>query len=111
MRNHANESAPAGGVRQMSEHVLNISRRAKRWILHYLYALAASSWNSGIATLVASLGLAAGAAMEPDKISPLDWPQMWGAFQYGAAINALFHLRKNPIPESLPTETRAPFSP
>jgi hypothetical protein len=97
-------------IRTMSEQVLNISRRAKRWALHYLYAMAASSWNAGIATAVATLGLAAGAAVEPDKITPLDLDQIWGAFIYGAAINAIYHLRKNPIPESLPTETTAPFA-
>lgn len=94
----------------MSDKLLNFSHRAKKYVLHYLYALAASSWNAGIATLVASLGLAAGAAMEPDTVAALDWSQMWAAFKYGAVINALFHLRKHPLPERLP-DTQAPFKP
>ena len=78
------------------------ARRLRRYVLHYFYALLASSWNAGIATLVASLGLAAAASIEPDHIRPLNWPQMFAAFRYGAVINALFHLRKNPLPEQLP---------
>lgn len=94
----------------MPEKLQNLSARAKKYVLHYLYALAASSWNAGIATAVASLGLAAGAALEPDTVVPLDWTQMWAGFKYGALINALFYLRKNPIPEALPSETRPPIA-
>lgn len=95
----------------MPDMVKGALHRVKKYVIFYLYALIASSWNAGIATAVATLGLAAGAALEPDKVSPLDWNQMWAAFQYGALINALFYLRKNPIPETLPAETRPPILP
>lgn len=93
----------------MSDRILQFSTRAKKYVLHYVYALVISSWNAGVATAVATIGLAAGAAFEPETVVPLDWSQMWAAFQYGALINALFYLRKNPLPESLPSETNPPI--
>lgn len=96
----------------MPEAAKNFGRSLKIYVLHYLYALAAGSWNAGIATLVASLGLAAAASVEPSQVKPLDIEQMWAAFKYGAAINALFYLRKNPLPEKLPvTKNSALFAP
>lgn len=80
----------------------------KRWALFYLYALAATAWNAGIGGAVATLGIAAGAALEPDEVVALDWAQMWSAFKYGAVINALFYLRSHPIPEKLPSDDRSP---
>lgn len=80
--------------------------------LHYIFALVTSSCNAGIATVVASLGLAAGAAIDPANIRPLDVGQMYAAFKYGAIINAIYHLWKNPLPEKLPAagDTAPPFT-
>ncbi len=87
--------------------------RVKLHALHYVVALGASSWNAGIATVVASLGLAAGAAIDPANIRPLDVGQMYAAFKYGAIINAIYHLWKNPLPEKFPLNggTPPPISP
>lgn len=80
--------------------------RVKIHAVHYAVALAASSWNAGIATLVASLGLAAGAAIE-DSVTALNWHEMWTAFKYGAIVNALFYLKAHPLPEKLPLGSTA----
>lgn len=86
----------------MPEPVQRFWRRIRLYVLHYIFAMLTSSWNAGIATAVASLGLAAAASIDPDHVKALDWPQILAAFEYGAVINALFYLRSHPLPEKLP---------
>jgi hypothetical protein len=96
----------------MPESVKRIGERVRLYALFYLYAMLASSWNAGIATALASLGLAAGAAIDPEHVQALNWHQIFTAFKYGAVINALFYLRSHPLPERLPLNgaaTNAPF--
>ncbi len=89
----------------MSEAIARQWPAIKRWVLFYLYAAGATSWNAGIQTMAVSLGLAAGAAIEPDKVYALDAAQMVIAFKYGAIINLIMYLKTHPIPEKLPTST------
>ena len=82
----------------------------RRWIAHYFFGLFAKSFNGATVALDGFLGLAAGAAVSESVVKP-NWQVAAAIFATAFVRNALLYFKEHPIPEKLPEQTIAPFSP
>ncbi len=78
-------------------------------IRHYVYGLFAASWNGGISSVAAILGIDALAATGADQMTHiLNWHEMVSAFIGALGVHAILWLKAHPLPETF--DTHPPFS-
>jgi hypothetical protein len=79
------------------------------YLKHYTYALFATSWNKSTKAVDAFLGIAVGAAFDPQNIQAPNWSM--AAYIFGVVYfrSVAEYLAANPIPTSL--ASRHPYQP
>jgi hypothetical protein len=82
-----------------------MSAAAKVWrgVKHYTYAMVITSFNSGIKSMDAVIGLAVGAAVTVTVPSPT-WEAGVAVFLTTFARSILMYLKDHPLPDKLPEE-------
>jgi len=86
------------------------TKTIKSYVLHYIYGLAASSFNGGISAAISFLGLAGGAAAGLN-VQAMNLHQLGVTFVSAVLIHALFYFQKRPIPEDFPDPQVVPTGP
>lgn len=81
-----------------------------RWTKHFFYGAFAKSWNGAINGVYGFVGVATGAAIEPQKIQAPNWEMVAYIFGVSFAISALGYFKDNPLPPHLGTPPPFPSS-
>lgn len=86
----------------------DLKSKAWKWAKHYLYGLLVKSWNSSIKSVDAFMGVAVGAAVNPDQIQAPNWTM--AAYIFGTVYvrSVVSYFAENPIPVSLADDEELP---
>lgn len=94
-------------MRIIGESTKRASKSVWRCIVHYIYGMFATSFNSSITAMDAVIGLSVGAAATPDIMKP-NWKAAVAVFGVCFLRSCLMYFKDHKLPEKLP-ETAAPF--
>lgn len=93
----------------MTANIKRVRSDVWRWLKHYFYGLFAKSWNGAVNGVYGFVGVATGAALNPQAIQAPNWQMAAYVFGVSFAISAIGYFKDNPLPPSLGMET--PFTP
>lgn len=92
----------------ISEGTKRAGRSAWRCVVHYIYGMFATSFNSSITAMDAVIGLSVGAAASSEIAKP-NWKAAVAVFGVCFFRSCLMYFRDHQLPEKLP-DTIPPFS-
>lgn len=79
-------------------------------VKHYAWGCFAKSWNGAIAAIYSFLGLATGAAFDPEHFDAPGWRTLAWTFLVAFGVSVIGYFKDHPLPPALP-DTEPPFPP